>query len=455
MKILHFADAHIDTFKSGVRDPNTGLPIRAMDFVRSLENIVESAITENVDAVLFSGDTYMNHISTPTYQKIWQRKIIELSNAGKLVVLLTGNHDITNSFATATAIQEFATLQIPNVILIDKPMVLFPGQLNGLPFQIIGLPYLSKSRIRNAVKGADNELIEFEMIIERLIDGFVAQLNPEIPTVVMGHFTIQGALFGSERRATFGNDFILHKSFFNNPAFDYVAMGHLHKYQDVNEGKYPPIVYSGSIERVDFGEAHDKKGFVILDLKRNSTTYEFREIAGRNFIDLSFEANNLDELTKILDQLPAKEEIKESVCRVKITHPEGIQEFIPHNELQNHFSGALSFKVVLNPIYQARERQTDFDSSRSMDDKYILGKYFDSIQIKKGEKSDLVELAEFLMSNPTHEEMEQYLDRRLEKKDEEKQTKEVKKTETKIKEKEPVNNDVLEPSANYKPVQLF
>ena len=46
------------------------------------------------------------------------------------------------------------------------------------------------------------------------------------------------------------------------PPFDYVALGHLHRFQNVNGSHFPPVVYSGSIERVDFGERKEEKGFV-------------------------------------------------------------------------------------------------------------------------------------------------------------------------------------------------
>ena len=45
---------------------------------------------------------------------------------------------------------------------------------------------------------------------------------------------------------------------------DYVALGHIHRYQDRNEGASPPVIYSGSIECVSFKEWDTPKGFVIV-----------------------------------------------------------------------------------------------------------------------------------------------------------------------------------------------
>ena len=56
-RVLHFADAHIDMTTTGKHDPKTGLPIRVMDYLKSLDTIVQTAIDEKVDLVIFAGDT--------------------------------------------------------------------------------------------------------------------------------------------------------------------------------------------------------------------------------------------------------------------------------------------------------------------------------------------------------------------------------------------------------------
>ena len=47
-----------------------------------------------------------------------------------------------------------------------------------------------------------------------------------------------------------------------DPAWD-VALGHIHKHQSLNGDAHPPVIYSGSIERIDFGEEHELKGWVV------------------------------------------------------------------------------------------------------------------------------------------------------------------------------------------------
>ena len=63
-----------------------------------------------------------------------------------------------------------------------------------------------------------------------------------------------------------------------DPRLDYVALGHIHKPQNLNENAHPPVIYPGSIERVDFGEVDDDKFFVIAHVERGRTKVEWRKL---------------------------------------------------------------------------------------------------------------------------------------------------------------------------------
>ena len=95
VRILHFADAHIDMANYGRHDPESGLPLRVVDFLNSLDTIVDTAIDEQVDLVLFAGDAYKDRSPAPTYQREWGRRIMRLSHAGIPTLLLVGNHDLS------------------------------------------------------------------------------------------------------------------------------------------------------------------------------------------------------------------------------------------------------------------------------------------------------------------------------------------------------------------------
>ncbi len=147
IKILHFADAHIDMANYGRHDPVSGLPLRVLDFLHALDTIVDTAIAEKVDLVLFAGDAYKDRSPAPTFQREWGKRIMRLSQAGIRTLLLLGNHDTSPALGRAHAIQEYDTLQVPHVRVADKPMFIKTGEFEGLEAQILAIPWLSRSRM--------------------------------------------------------------------------------------------------------------------------------------------------------------------------------------------------------------------------------------------------------------------------------------------------------------------
>ena len=81
VKILHFADAHIDRRSGGKTDTETGLPVRVVDFLKSLDTIVDTAIDEGVQLVLFAGDAYKSPMPAPTFVREWDKRLRRLADA--------------------------------------------------------------------------------------------------------------------------------------------------------------------------------------------------------------------------------------------------------------------------------------------------------------------------------------------------------------------------------------
>ncbi len=122
--------------------------------------------------------------------------------------------------------------------------------------------------------------------VANIINDYARKLDPEIPAVLAGHLTVASGIFsGSEKRAIYGNDPTFLPSQLAIEPFDYVALGHLHRYQNLNPNGYPAIIYSGSIERVDFGERKEDKGFCLVSIEKKGKTYhEFIKTPTRPFI---------------------------------------------------------------------------------------------------------------------------------------------------------------------------
>ena len=111
-----------------------------------------------------------------------------------------------------------------------------------------------------------------------------------------------------------GREVIIPNSLLSNPAFDYVALGHLHKQQVVREAP-PPVVYAGSVERIDFGEEKEDKGFVLVHLEKGHAEFEFVPLEVRRFLTIEVEAKGLDPTAQVLEAIEAHD-VKDKVVRL-------------------------------------------------------------------------------------------------------------------------------------------
>lgn len=408
VKVLHFADAHINMANYGRQDPETGLPLRVLDFLKSLDTIIDAAIEEKVDLVVFAGDTYRDRNPAPTFQREWGKRIMRLSNANIPTVLLVGNHDLSPSLNRAHALEEFNTLEIGNVIVADKPAYFSTEELWGLPLQVITLPWVSRSGM---VAYLDMELSNPEEIYSKLedkltntIQQWIEDADPDLPILLTAHASVQGATYGGERTVMLGTDLVLSGSLVKDRRLDYVALGHIHKPQDLNENQHPPVVYPGSIERVDFGEAQEDKFFVIADVGKGSTTYQWRKLTGiRKFIDRALELTSDQQVTEQLrDALAPLQDLKDAIVRLSIKYPRDWETLIDEAALRDMTAEAFEFHLVKRPQIETRIRIPDDKSVGSMSTEELIEIYWQSAHQTIDDKDSLMMLAQEIIRS-THQ----------------------------------------------------
>ena len=405
IKLLHFADAHIDITKYGRHDPETGLPLRVLDFLNSLDTIIEAAIDEQVDLVLFAGDAYKDRNPAPTFQREWGKRIIRLSKAGIPTLLLVGNHDLSPALGRAHAIEEFATLEVPHVQVLDRPCFLKPGDLEGLPLQVIAIPWISRSGLMAHLDIRVSDPAEvYEALEARLTDllkTWLDDTDPDLPTVLTAHASVQGAVYGGERTVMLGRDLVLPGSLVRDPRLDYVALGHIHKPQDLNENAHPPVVYPGSIERVDFGEIEDDKFFVLAHIEPGRTQVEWRQLTDiRPFVDCYVRLDTQEDInTRILDALPPQEELSDAIVRLTIEYPLEWEAIIDEAALREHTAGAFEFHLVKRPQRETRIRLPDDQLAGSLTPLELLDIYWRARHTDPDERNALTQLAKDIISD--------------------------------------------------------
>ncbi len=405
-RILHFADAHIDIANYGRRDPASGLPLRILDFLMSLDEIIETAISEKVDVVLFAGDAYKDQNPAPTFQREWGQRIMRLSEAGIPTILLVGNHDISPAAGRAHALTEFNTLQVPHVLIIDQPGFYSAEDLNKLcpegktlDLQLIALPWISRSSMAAELdlKTRDTEQLyqAMEEKISKDIDSWLEKADPEFPTMLAAHASVEGATYGAERSVSLGNDFILPKSITCDPRLDYTALGHIHKNQNLNDKNHPPVIYPGSIERVNFGEAADDKYFLIADVKKGKTELDWRRLENiRPFIDVFLKLHSSEAITdQIKKALPSEKKLEGSVTRLVLEYPRAWDPLIDEKAIRELVKESFEFHFLKQPQYEPRIRLPKDRAIGSLTPEELLAQYWESSQTPVEDQKALNQLA--------------------------------------------------------------
>ncbi len=401
MKLLHFADAHIDMANYGKHDPETGLPLRVLDFLKALDTIVDAAIDEKVDMVIFAGDAYKDRSPAPTFQREWGKRIIRLSQAKIPTLLLVGNHDLSPAVGRAHAIQEFDTLQVPYVRVLQKPEFLKPENLWDLPVQIIAMPWVSRSGLMASIEvsGSDTQELfsKIETRISELVEAWVEEADRSLPLILTAHASVEGALFGAERMVMLGADLVLPTSLVKDQRLDYVALGHIHKPQNLNEGYHPPVIYPGSIERIDFGEAMDDKFFVIAEVGRGKTDVDWRKIEGtRLFLERRAILQSSENVTEFLTfNLPKQKDMADAIVKLTVEYPRELDVLIDESALRKYAECAFEFHLVKKPKVEARVRIPQGQAISSLSPLDLLAQYFDSAKINEAE--ELRELAKQIL----------------------------------------------------------
>lgn len=352
IKFIHLSDIHIGLQTHGKINPATGKNTRLEDIVKSLDFVFDYALKESVDLVLIAGDIFHRENPHPTEEIEFARRVVNLVEESRTkVVMVLGNHDYPSAGGKASAVEIFPALDIEGVTIVRKPGLHTLDTENG-QVQIACLPWAGRSGLvsKDEYKSLSTQEIQIE--IEKRLIAIIRDLSSKTdnsnPAIFLGHLSVRNAkLSGTERDTITISDPIVPVSELNNGAFNYVALGHIHRFQNLSKDDFPPIVYSGSIERIDFTEEKEKKGFVIGEIVESEEgwkcEYEFIETPARKFLTIEIDGSDLDSDLN-LEKRFKKEDIADAVVRVrfKVLNP---GEKIDEKRIKSLFESAQTLKI--------------------------------------------------------------------------------------------------------------
>lgn len=310
VRMLHFADFHLGMENYG-RD-RAGINSRIYDFCDRLDEMVSFSTREDIDLVLFAGDAFKNRQPNPTLQREFAARIMDMASRCP-VVMLVGNHDMPTHELRASSLEIYQTLNVPNVLIGSEYDLYEVPTPKGSVF-VGTAPYPMRQNLLKDEELHGKSISELDDLLlnaligelDRLARRAAAAQPEDAPRVLAAHFSVSGAQWGSERGVTIGRDPVVPLGSLDDSAWDYVALGHIHKHQNLTQGRKgaPPVVYSGSMERIDFGEEGDPKGFCVVDLSRHDTQWRFWSLNSRPFMTVRVDVRgDLDPMDRILSTI--------------------------------------------------------------------------------------------------------------------------------------------------------
>ena len=382
---FHTADAHFGVENYGRIDQKTGLNSRFLDFIHNFEYCVNKAIEEDIDFFLFCGDAYKTAYPTPTQQKYFMNLLFKLQKAKIPVVIVVGNHDHPLSFGKTHALDVFKSVPLQGFYVFSKPEVLTLKTKNG-KVNIVGIPWPLRNNIvakeQHRFKDSSQITQYLSKQVGIIIKNFADQLDSSLPSILAGHLTVSSGIFsGSEKCAVFGNDPVFLSSQLAIRPFDYVALGHLHRHQDLNINGYPSVVYSGSIERIDFGERREEKGFCRVKLDLNSAqqercSYKFEILPTRPMIQIEVHLDkNRNQTEQIIDKIK-EQDIDGAIIKIIYHLSDDVSDKVDLLAIQRACSSA-SYIASIIPIRKVITKDRRVDIKVSMDFSTILDRYFE------------------------------------------------------------------------------
>ena len=353
MRFLHIADLHLG------KQMNDLSLLPDQEYI--LQQIVSIADSERADAVLIAGDVYQRSSPQAEAMALFDAFVSKLVNLGKQVFIISGNHD------SALRISYFSSLIKSSGVYVTEA---FDGTLQGVTLRdgdgeivVWMLPFLRPSQVKRKLPEA--KIATYQDAVEAVLRQ--TPVDPEKRNILLCHQFITGCeTSDSEERAVGGLDNIDASVF---DAFDYVALGHIHKPQRVLRDT---LRYAGSPLKYSFSEANHKKSVAVVDV------FEKGDIAVRTvplypLHDVRLIEGKLDELMN----LPYSEDFLWVTVHDELPPPDA------RVTLSVNFPNMMKFSIVNS------RTKTDIDvlATQSMENKSIPELFSDFYRLQNNDQA--------------------------------------------------------------------
>jgi exonuclease SbcD len=338
MRFIHISDNHLGATGFSRRLSPSGFNQREEDICNAFTSAVDQILELKPSFVLHTGDLF--HTVRPTNRIInfAIRQILRITGSQIPLVIISGNHDTPKQRSVGSVFSFFEVLS-PYLHLVYRNQYelikLDRANVHAIPHCLDQEDLkreLARIEISEGPRTADRGRNSSFNVL--MLHGVVAG----IPEFSMGELAEQE----------------IPASYLRMP-FDYVALGHYHRYCQVE----PRVYYAGSTERLSMSELGQEKGFVEVDLETQEI--KFHPVPAREMIELdSIDAKDLNQeqvLLKIEKRIGDRD-ISESIVRLKVKGiPEDVYNTLDFRKISELKSEAFHFDLRFEKIEEKSAEQ--------------------------------------------------------------------------------------------------
>ena len=301
MRFLHLADLHIGKRVNGFS------MIEDQKFVfEQVYNVIEN---EKIDGIIMAGDIYDKPVPSAEAVKLFDEMLTRLVSINLPIFVISGNHDSAERIGFGSDILSAAKVYMSRVYNGNLQKIELEDDYGKINVYL--LPFIKPATVKNIYKEA--EIKDYDDALEYVLSQ--EKIDETKRNVIVSHQFVTGAMRSESEEVSVGG--LDNVSVENYEAFDYVALGHIHRAQQMGRES---ARYAGTLLKYSFSEEKHNKSMTIVDLKEKGNI-EIKDIPVKPLHDLK---TIKGKFSKITSEEFYKELKKEDYYRAVLTDEDDI-----------------------------------------------------------------------------------------------------------------------------------
>lgn len=313
MKLMHISDLHL------------GKRVNEMSMLEDqtyiLKEILRIAQEQNVDGILAAGDIYDKTVPSAEAVQLLDRFLTEASEKQIPVFFISGNHDSAERLSFGARLLDKGGIYISPVYVGKTEPITLTDEFGKLNLYLV--PFVKPSAVRRFFP--EQKMDTYQEAFAAVMDS----LQPDLceRNVLVAHQFFAGAARSESEDISVGGIDMISTDVL--PPFDYVALGHIHRPQNIGKES---VRYSGTPLKYSFSEVKDQKSVTIIQLKEKGTVsigtiplkplHDLREIRGSyeevTLLD-NYKDTDVNDYVRIT--LTDEEDIPNALGKLRVIYP--------------------------------------------------------------------------------------------------------------------------------------